>query len=198
METNVTKKPQADGAPIYQLRVTLKYVQPLVWRRIQVPGDVTLQTLHQILQEAMGWTDSHLHQFLIRGERYGIPHPELDMSDENDVTLAQGVSRGTKSFAYEYDFGDGWRHEVKVENIMPMTEPTPRAVCLGGGRACPPEDCGGSGGYAELLEALGDPGHPRHAELLEWVGGDFDPEAFHLKAVNRALRRIRLSGPRRS
>lgn len=186
--------PAADpNSPVYQLRVTLQDVRPPVWRRFQVRSDTTLYKLHQILQVVMGWTNSHLHLFTIAGKDYGEPDPEfeMDIASERRVRLFQLITRPRSKFTYEYDFGDSWEHDLVLEHILPADPAVRYPVCLAGARACPPEDCGGAPGYAELLEALRDPQHEEHDELLEWVGGSFDPEAFDLAIVNRGLRRIR-------
>jgi hypothetical protein len=178
---------------IYQLKVTLKGSKPPIWRRIQIASNISLAKLHRILQTAMGWTDSHLHQFVVGGTYYGTPTPEFDfeVEDEGKIKLSQAAPGVKKKIVYEYDFGDGWEHEILVEKIL-QSEPGVRyPVCLAGKRACPPEDCGGVWGYESLLEALRDPEHPEHNDMLEWVGGDFDPEAFDLDSIKQDLQSIR-------
>jgi len=174
------------------MKVTLKGTKPPIWRRIQVAGDTTLRELHDVLQVVMEWEDAHLHQFIIEGEYYGSPSPfdgffDLEMSDERRFKLAQVVSGEKSKFAYEYDFGDSWLHEIVVEKILSPQEGKHYPVCLTGKRACPPEDCGGVRGYYELLEAVRNPQHPAHDEMLEWLGEDFDPDAFDLDKVNQRL-----------
>jgi hypothetical protein len=183
-----------DTRPIYQLRIALRGVKPAIWRRVQVPADISLPRLHRVFQVAMGWTDSHLHEFKIGGRPFGLPSADWGgyyAFPEHSVRLWQVVARPNMRFTYSYDFGDSWEHEVRVEKILPPEPGVHYPRGLAGARACPPEDCGGVNGYAELLEAIRDPGHDRHAELLEWLGGGFDPEAFDLDAVNRRLRRFR-------
>jgi Plasmid pRiA4b ORF-3-like protein len=178
-------------AAIYQLKVTLNGSKPPIWRRFQVPGNVRLSQLHQVLQAVMGWSDSHLHQFLVGGTCYGQPHPELDeMENENRVTLSEVAPTEGARFGYEYDFGDSWEHVLLVEKILPPEPGVTYPRCLTGKRNCPPEDCGGVWGYADFLEAIKDPQHPEHDELLEWVGEEFDPEAFDLVGLNEALARF--------
>ena len=173
---------------IYQMRITLKGIRPPIWRRLQVPGTLSLAGFHEVIQTVFGWTDSHLHQFHIAGESYGKPD-DFDevVLDEAAVTLAHAVGTGTKRFLYVYDFGDNWEHEILVEKIITGNSGSERPFCLGGRRQRPPEDCGGPPGYRSFLEAIGDPTHEEHGAMLEWVGGSFDPEAFDLAAVNRAL-----------
>lgn len=178
---------------VYQLKVVLREIEPPIWRRVQVPGDITLSKLHRVLQIAMGWTNSHLHKFTIGGVDYAEPDPDglLEFRSDRRARLSE-VARPGETFEYEYDFGDGWEHEVILEQ---MIQPEPGAVyplCLAGERACPPEDCGGVSGYGEFLEAIMDPVHPEHAHMLSWAGGNFDPEALDLQDVNRRLTRLRL------
>ncbi len=180
-------------ANIYQLKVTLIDSKPPIWRRIQVPGDITLHKLHLIIQEAMGWTDSHLHQFIIGGMYYGEPTPDNDfeMADESRVKLNKVIKNEKAKFRYEYDFGDNWQHQLLLEKILLPESGVHYPRCVTGKRNCPPEDCGGIWGYADLLEALKNPDHPEHKDMLEWIGGEFDPEAFGLEEINRALERIK-------
>ena len=142
----------------------------------------------------MGWENYHLYQFRIERTDYSGPNPEWgpeEMKNAKRVRINQ-VARGEKTkFIYEYDFGDGWEHEILVEKLLPQEPEVRYPVCLAGKRACPPEDCGGIGGYYYLLEVLENPTHPEHEGMLEWVGGSFDPKAFDLEQVNQRLRRIR-------
>ncbi|HUF60651.1 MAG TPA: plasmid pRiA4b ORF-3 family protein [Verrucomicrobiales bacterium] len=172
---------------VYQLKVTLAHVRPAVWRRLLVPSSVKLHQFHDILQVAMGWTDSHLHQFEAQGQLYGEPDPEFGLSvkDETRVPLGQVLPQEGASMLYEYDFGDGWIHQIVLEKILPASAELKVPSCIAGARACPPEDCGGAGGYAEFLKAIKDPSHPEHEEMLEWSGGDFDPASFDTEAMNK-------------
>jgi hypothetical protein len=188
-----TQPSRTGNAGVYQLKVTLFGVEPPVWRRVQVNAGTTLDLLHAVVQAAMGWTNSHLHQFEANGVRYSSRRSDLEgTKDESKVTLEQVAGDEGSRFSYEYDFGDGWLHEIRVEKIssaggLYLTHP----VCLAGARACPPEDCGGVGGYEGFLEAIRDPEHPEHRDMLDWIGGDFDPEEFDIAAVNRELKRLR-------
>jgi hypothetical protein len=170
-----------------QLSVTLRDIEPPIWRRLVVPASLTLRGLHAVIQTAMGWEDYHLHMFDVDGVFYGDVeeiegHP---LGDEDRVTVDQAVA-AVAEFSYEYDFGDGWTHDIRVEQIVASVgAATPHLI--GGARACPPEDCGGPWGYEELLEALADPGHDDHEHLRSWVGGSFDPDAFDLAATNANL-----------
>jgi len=175
---------------IYQLKATLKHIRPAIWRRVQVAGDVRLDRLHMILQYAFGWTNSHLHHFEIGRVRYGMMDADEfdeELQDEIEVKLSQVAAEKTR-IRYEYAFGDGWEHEIVVEKVIPA-EPTAKYPrCLDGKRACPPEDCGGPGGYENLLEAIADPKHEEHASLVEWLGGPFDPERFDVAEADRLVR----------
>jgi hypothetical protein len=178
---------------IYQLKISLDGALLPVWRRIQVSGRVSLFKLHQALQIAMGWTDSHLHQFTIHGDSYSIPS-EDDLEpviDERKHALWKTVPLEGMKFAYEYDFGDGWMHTVEVEAILPPDPKFKRPVCLAGERACPPEDIGGIGGYELFLKAIADPDHEEHDSYKDWMGTDFDAEAFDLDEVNAELKRLK-------
>lgn len=187
------KQKTLDLSFIHQLKVTLKGSKPPIWRRFKVSDQITLFKLHKILQVVMGWTDSHLHHFLIGKTYYQEPDREFGSGAVNEkrVKLSQLRLREKTKFYYEYDFGDGWEHEIVVEKIMPAAGENCLPVCLKGSRACPPEDIGGIWGYADFLEALHDPTHPDHEGMLEWIGGQFDPEAFYLAEVNRSLGKIR-------
>lgn len=184
----MARKKSSNQVSIYQIKVTLKDSKPPIWRRILVRSDITLEKLHDVLQEVMGWWDYHLHQFIVGDMHFGVPHPDymMDMHDEGEVRLNQVADEGSK-FIYEYDFGDSWQHVLEVEKVLPPDPDRQVPVCLKGRRACPPEDVGGVWGYAMYLEAIQDPDHPEHDRYMEWRG-DFDPEAFDLDEINEALR----------
>ncbi len=190
---NMVKIIQPTDLHVYQMKVTLEDISPPIWRRIQVANDTTLGRLHRILQVIMGWSDYHLHEFIIGGVSYGVPDKESmsDMKSEKNVRLSQVVSGEGTKLTYIYDFGDYWRHKILVERILPPEPNTRYPICIKGKRACPPEDCGGPGGYYEFLEAIQDPNHPEHEDMLEWIGGSFDPEAFDLDEINSRLGKIR-------
>lgn len=187
-------KSAAPSAPIYQLKVTLADVEPPVWRRVRVRGDLSLDRLDIVLQKAMGWHNTHLHEWTVGGRRYGVPDPDdphYDVKKEWLLTLREAAPIESTRFEYVYDLGDGWTHEVLVERIDAPDPAFRHPQCLAGERACPPEDCGGAGGYEELLAAIRDPRHPDHEDRLAWVGSRFDPESFDVAAVNRKLRLLR-------
>lgn len=172
----------------YQLKVTLRGTKPPIWRRVVVPGDLTLQRLHRVLQDAMGWQDCHLHSFTIHGTDFGVPDRDgwggPDFEPEKQYRLEDLVGEKAR-FSYTYDFGDSWVHGILVEKVTPGDVPTPR--CIAGARACPPEDCGGTWGYGELVEALADSSHERHAELAGWVPPGWMPERFDLALADRLV-----------
>jgi hypothetical protein len=177
----------------------LEGIEPTIWRRLQVPGNASLGWLHAVIQVAMGWTNSHLHQFIAGKQVYSDPNLDLDayedrprVFDEHTTPLS-GVARRVRStFAYEYDSGDSWDHRVTVEKILdPDPAAVGRAQCLDGERACPPEDCGGVWGYADLLQIIMDPKHEKYEPMMEWLGGEFDPETFDWDSVNKHLRSLK-------
>ena len=178
-----------------QLKVTLLGVKPPIWRRILVPASIALPGLHRVFQVVMGWEDSHLHAFEIKKKRYVMAGvDEWDDSpyelSEDGVKIAKLVEVGD-TFVYLYDFGDDWRHLVVVEAISSAGRALVHASCLGGERACPPEDVGGTPGYYYFLQAISDPSHEEHEDYLEWAEDGFDPEAFNLADLNARLQRLR-------
>ena len=190
--------PKPPRQSIHQLRISLCDVEPEVWRRVLVPGSIRLDKLHLMLQAAMGWTNSHLHAFTIGESRYGTGFDELASIelDERSVTVISAL-RGRDAFVYEYDFGDSWEHDVVVESVLLNDHGLKFGVCVDGANACPPEDCGGTGGYEELLEALADPSSDDRRELVAWVGGSFDASAFDLADANVRLQAIHVRHPTR-
>ena len=175
------------GASAIQLKITLRYTTPPVWRRLVVPGSLTLAELHTVVQTAMGWTDVHLHLFEADGVVYGdVDDMDDEAVGEEDDTTLTAISRKGSTFRYEYDFGDGWQHDVLVEQVQTVSD-TVTPACLDGRRACPPEECGGPSGYQHLVAVLADPSDPEHAQMLHWLGADFDPEEFDIDATNELL-----------
>jgi hypothetical protein len=167
---------------IARLKITLDDVKPVVLRRVEVPFDIKLDRLHLTIQAAMGWTNSHLYELRAGDVGWSTPYPggdgANDFLDARKARLGDVLEDiGTKKLVYLYDFGDGWEHTIKVERLVDP-EPGqlyPRLIEVSG--RCPPEDCGGPFGYLELIEAIKDPEHERYAELTEWIGADFDPNA---------------------
>ncbi|MFJ8916041.1 plasmid pRiA4b ORF-3 family protein [Amycolatopsis sp. NPDC102389] len=183
-------EPEA-GDPVYQVKITLLEIESLpVWRRVLVPAAIPLDRLHLVIQAAMGWENYHLHYFLDGKTYYGEAEPELQYRDERKVRLDDLVKPGGR-LLYNYDFGDNWDHEILVEEATVATADGRYPRCIAGEAACPPEDVGGTGGYARMIQILGDPGHPEHQDVVGWLGlddpGQFDPEHFDLDEANQDL-----------
>lgn len=190
-----TKRP-ARTELLFQFKITLIDIKPAIWRRIQVP-DCTLVVLHEYIQAAFGWENYHLHQFDIDGVRYSEPDPNgddfgMDFEDETGVLLSKLLPKSSRKarWIYEYDFGDGWRHEVLFEGFPPIEPKAKSPTCLEGERACPPEDCGGTWGFANYLAAIADPRHDQHEEMRGWRG-PFDPEVFEAKMATKQMRKVK-------
>jgi hypothetical protein len=178
---------------IYQLKVSLRGSKPPIWRRLLVPGSITLHQLHQIIEIAMGWEGGHLHQFIIEDEYYGIPSSEdwEPVMDESRIHVNKIAPAEKSKFIYVYDFGDNWEHEILVEKILLPETGIKYPLCIKGKRACPPDDVGGVWGYMEFVEAMRDPNHAEHDFYAEWWGDDFNPEEFDIEGVNKVLERIK-------
>ena len=216
---------KAQPSQVHELKIILHRSKPPIWRRIAVPSDIKLSDLHVVIQIVMGWTNSHLHQFVIRNPKprptpqellsldipariermmmsrdrcWSDPRMELEEAEDETKTRLSELASAVKSkFIYEYDFGDGWDHQIEVVKIGPPAEGIDYPVCLKGKLACPPEDCGGIWGYYAMLEALKDPKHERHEDFTDWIGDSFDPERFDLDEINAELAKLR-SGRSRS
>ncbi len=166
------------GKTVVALKVTLRDIKPPVWRRLVLPGTMTLAELHEAIQAAMGWH---------AGRQYGDPRTVDvvdDMDDETRLTLNGLLRSGVARFTYTYDLGDNWQHQVLIERTQPALDTGRYPACVAGKRNCPPEDCGGPWGYAELLAAIADPIHPEHADRRAWLGEDFDPDKFDVDAAD--------------
>lgn len=194
-KTGAVKKPKSASekkpAPdiIYQLKITLQGIRPSVWRRVLVNPDVTFFDLHKIIQTLMGWWNSHLHVFESDCGAFAPVEYELDFAiDSRMVRLNEALSGRGQRLIYEYDLGDGWRHDVRLEKILPNDKTVSLPLCTGGARACPPEDCGGAEGYARMLRILKNPDHEEYGSFIEWLGGGFDPDFFDAEEVNSELR----------
>jgi hypothetical protein len=178
---------------VYQFKVILQGIEPPIWRRIQVPASYSFWDLHVALQDSMGWDDYHLHMFRIREPRTGevveIGIPDDEPFEEAaclpgwEVPIAAYFREPRARGEYEYDFGDGWEHEVILEDIVARAPRQRYPKCLDGARACPPEDCGGIGGYEDLLRITRDPSHDEYESKMEWLGRRYDPDAFDPKKV---------------
>lgn len=179
---------------IYQFKITLRDITPPIWRRIQVPAEYMFWDLHVAIQDAMGWEDSHLHDFAFRKDRFdrgvhiGIPDPDNDDVQRNIIPGWKAkikdyfVAEKSKAI-YWYDFGDDWTHDVVLEKILPYDPKQKYPACMAGKRACPPENCGSIPGYYTICEAMANPKDKNRKELLEWLGGVYDPEKFNARDV---------------
>jgi hypothetical protein len=198
--SSVESRGGAGGAPLYQLKISLKYSKPLIWRRVIAPSDLALESLHAIIQVAMPWTNSHLHQFILGRTFYILDRESMEMPfgagpemlNEEDYTIKDLAPAAKKKFLYEYDFGDSWMHEILVEKVLPPDPKLKHIVCLAGAMACPPDDCGSLPGYYNLLEALANPKHQEHEELSEWIGVKWNPDYFPLDEINKALKKFKV------
>lgn len=171
----------------FQLKISLKGAKPPIWRRVVIDADLPLEDLHLVIQTVMPWSDSHLHQFIKNRKLYSCPSlyddfwGENDTIDYSDMTVSDLLSSEKDKITYEYDFGDGWEHDILLEKILPSSSSnSPRAMYITGKNACPPEDCGGIYGYMALLEIINDPTHENYKYMREWMGLEegevFDPK----------------------
>jgi hypothetical protein len=178
---------------IYRVRVTLRGIEPVVWRQIELSGQTTLRQFHRILQIAMGWENCHLHEFVVNGQRYGVPDSDAprEVLREGRFRLAALLPQPGSEMLYIYDFGDYWQHDIRLEAIFAAEPGSQYPRVLNGARSCPPEDCGGPVGYADLLEILVNPAHEQFEDMRQWVGSRFNAEVFSADAVNERLRNNR-------
>ncbi len=162
---------------VYQIKVTLNYIEPPVWRRMLVLNTMSLPEFHSALQFAMGWTDSHLHMFVSSTGHYGVSDDEFgdgNTIDESGFKVSDLLAAEGDSILYEYDFGDGWTHQIVLEKVLPYEQDMELPQCIDGARNCPPEDVGGPPGYENFLEAVNDKSHDEHEDFIEWIGGECD------------------------
>jgi hypothetical protein len=182
---------------IIQLKIALQWTKPPIWRRIQVDRKTTFFELHKIIQIVMGWQNCHLYEFNVLEYRIGEPIEEIDdffssdkLVDAATVTLGSIITEAKTKFTYEYDFGDGWTHQITVDKFLPRDNKTKYPICTGGKLNCPPEDCGGIGGFYGLLDIIQNKKHPERKHMLEWLGGYYDPDHFDLEEINKTLRKF--------
>lgn len=179
---------------IYQIQIALKGFRPKIWRRLLVPSDLLLPDFHKVIQTSMGWTNSHLHQFVKNQIFYTVRMQdddfwyEMDNVDYKKMKIFDLLKKEKEKIIYEYDFGDGWIHDIILEKILPVDNTIKYPTCLTGKMNCPPEDCGGIWGYSEMLEILKQPDHEEYEEYIEWLGGEFDPAYFNKDEVNELLK----------
>ena len=193
---SLSKARRLEPQRIYQLRIELLHIEPAIWRTILVAETLTLPKLDRVVQAAMGWTNSHLHDWRIDGRRYGIPDSDWntpgEQLDERKFTIGSVLGERVDEFFYEYDFGDGWEHRIVVDKRL-AAEPERNTwpMCIAGANACPPEDVGGPPGYMDFVQAMRDPTHEDHLQMWRWQGGPFDPAGFSLNEANRAIKKAR-------
>lgn len=185
----MAKVVQLRKGELYQLKISLNNTKPVIWRRILVVSDIKLPDLHKVIQTVMGWTNTHLHQFIIDGKFYSEPDDEsfAECLDYRKIKLNKVLTEVKKTIKYEYDFGDGWEHKIVLEKIL-HDSTLKYPVCLDGKRNCPPEDCGGSYGYDDMLKIISDPANERYDEMMEWLGNGFDPEYINIEEINEMLK----------
>ena len=181
---------------IYQIQIALQGFKPKIWRRVLIPSDLMLGDVHKIIQTAMGWENGHLHQFIKDKKFYTFTpdgEDEWSMKGSTDykkkrIRLSDLLVAEKDNMVYEYDFGDGWHHDIILEKILPVDPTIKYPVCTAGKMNCPPEDSGGVWGYAEMLEIVKNPKHEQYEDYNEWLGEDFDPEFFDMDEVNEVLK----------
>ena len=188
--------PSTSAKRILHLRIELLYVEPMVWRRVWVPETVKLKKLDRIIQESMGWTNSHLHAFTIDGKRYGSRDQDdwgmdSNLLDEKRYAIGDVLGDVGIECSYVYDFGDDWIHRIVVERIEGATSLNNWAMCVAGENACPPENVGGPPGYERFRQAMADKSHPEFSDYWRWVGGPFDPAGFDMNLANQRIRKLR-------
>ena len=207
-QTSAQTTAQAD-AQTAQIKITLRYLEPEIWRRVLVPHDITLPRLHDVIQIVMGWTNSHMHNFATETATYetffdddaelgfGQDFPGAPKRlDRTKYRLSDLLAKPKAKCVYTYDFGDDWEHDIVLEKLLPADKRLDHAEVGAGENACPPDDCGGMDGYCDLVEILLDPKHPEHNERREWLGlkkGEkFDPYRCDIAAANAGLRRLKV------
>ncbi len=171
-----------------ELRIEVLNIEPLIWRKVLVAPDITLDALHLVIQGAMGWQDCHLHMFIIDDTKYE-PQFEDDFESEEETQdeakfKLSSLVKTNSEFEYFYDFGDNWHHRIIVSGIS--DKKIEASHCVGGERACPPEDCGGPYGYPDFLDALSDKNHPEHEQYSQWADG-FEPESFNISQADALI-----------
>jgi len=179
---------------IYQIKIALKESKPKIWRRLLVPSDLLLSHFHEVIQVAMGWTNSHLHQFIKNKTFYTEKMIGDDLWDEmgnvdySGMKISDLLKKEKDKIIYEYDFGDSWKHDITLEKIEESEINDYRPICLTGKNNCPPEDCGGIWGYNDMLEILKQPDHEEYEEYVEWLGEEYDPEYFDKNEINKIFK----------
>lgn len=176
---------------IYQVQISLMSFKPKIWRRILIPSDMLLSDFHKVIQTTMGWVNGHLHQFVKNRTFYAEVFEDDDFGmnivDYKGMKVSDLLKKEKEKIIYEYDFGDGWEHIILLEKVLPVDPKMQYPICLTGKMNCPPEDCGGVWGYANMLEILTQPKHPEYKSYMEWLGEGFDPKYFDKNEINELL-----------
>lgn len=180
---------------VLQFKITLKNAEPKIWRRFLAPANINFYELHLIIQNVMGWYNSHLHQFLYNQHRNIIGNPELmeqeGVMDESIFHIKDYFTEPQKKIDYEYDFGDGWMHELIFEKSINGEDGKFYPACFEGQGNCPPEDCGGVHGFSSLVQVMKSKKGKEYKEFKEWLGGDYDQDEFDLEYINESLKTYR-------
>lgn len=177
---------------ITRLRISLLDTEPEIWRVVEVPLAISLAALHQVIQAAVGWEESHLYEFEAAGRRYGLPQPGWgdSLGAAKGAKLGVLAARGVQELLYTYDMGDSWEHLITIEAVEPAASGAVYPRLVAGARRGPPEDIGGIPGYENFLEAMADPDHEEHAELREWYGGPYDPDDIDEPQIRHRLSQL--------
>jgi hypothetical protein len=179
-----------------QIKISLDKTNPLIWRELLVPRDITFYKLHHVIQLTMSWTNAHLFEFKIEGYRIGEIFENMEELDDSHIINAKEtklitlVDKEGEQFKYEYDFGDGWNHTIILEKYKSLKPKHQLPFCVSGALKCPPEDCGGIPGFYDFLSVISDKHHPDHKNTKAWAGGKFDPAEFDLVKINKQLKNI--------
>ena len=177
---------------IYQIQIALTRSEPFIWRRLLIPSNLLLPDLHLIIQVSMGWENDHLYQF-IKGKIFYSPEDDTGDVEYENIKISDLLKKEKEKIVYEYDFGDSWEHDVILEKILTDDKELKSSVCLEGKMACPPEDCGGIWGYSDMLEILKHQDHEDYENIMEWLGGEFDPGHFDKDSVNKILKKFKIN-----
>ena len=178
---------------VARLRISLSDTDPEIWRVVEVPVEANLKMIHDVIQAAMGWQDYHLWEFEAGERRYGLPDPEWPndtLSAARNIKLKTLMNRGIRQLDYTYDMGDNWHHSIVIEAVEPGQPDTKYPRYIDGAQRCPPEDCGGTPGFENFLDAIADATHEDHAELTEWYDGTFNPETIDELVTKRRVAAI--------
>jgi hypothetical protein len=193
MEKKVKTRPKVSDKESYVFDIEIMNIEPRIWRRLEIPASTTLDQLAYIILVMFGWDGGHLHEFTIGKKDYGMKETDeygTDLIDEKDVKLSEFGPAALKRFRFDYDFGDGWQHDIKLKSSGTLKGSEPYPVCTGGARHAPPDDCGAEPGYYKILEALKNKADPteEQKELLVWLGDNYDPEEFNVMEINAEIK----------